>query len=915
MSTRDANIKPLPPDVVAKIKSSTSITNLNGVVVELVKNALDANAHSIIVTVDFQRGGCIVEDDGEGIPPAEFEVGGGLGKAHHTSKFQLDREVHGRRGLFLASLASLSLLTITSRHLRHRTTNSVIFHHSTPIARLIPAPVQQGLRFSGHGTCVTVNDLFGNMPVRVKSRALAHQKPDEVEREWEDLKQLLVALTLANDQLAKLVISDGSKGRKITVHPQSQGQQAGELDLKRISSILAQAGLINFQSPNDCWNVVSACVPDFSIYAAICLVPSPTKRVQFISLGMAPVFPRNSTNMLYNDLNQLFASSDFGTTRTTSSSVQNSLEDGHMNAKALPKAVNKWPMFYVRINTNTSDRWYEDCQEIAPESDKSVQRILDVLAAMIGEFLTQLNLRPRAGKRKRKVSQVSAEAPQEDSKSTRQPRGAGKDRAKASDSTEEAFDGRLKLPLFKRPVPPTTSQHFGDWSRVKGAKDVVFDTKLNATKSVDIPSRVCSPAQSVQPVHLSGNQRESATDTTLPWTDPYTGRIHMVNSRTGQSMDSTDAHSERPRSTGYLQPNQVLDRVRRPRSAIPIRTGGSWIDGVLRKWENPTFSRSERPISSINIEVHEHESDRTTFNAHDCCGDLCGLNMVKFSKFRGKLWKQHLQGAEVVAQVDRKFILTKLPASSVGGTQDGTALALIDQHAADERCRVERLFVELLTSESGDFGEVQTIPVEPIIFEAPISEEPLLKRYWKHFRPWGVDYRIEQAANKLRVFVHLLPILIAERCRTEPSLVADLIRGEIWKCEERGSKPGSTTAHLDLDSGSTTSWVERLTGCPQGIIDLLNSRACRTAIMFNDVLSIHECQKLVAQLAQCAFPFQCAHSRPSMVPILDMEVQDSSLLVSESLDSLGLELGDGDETSKVGFAEAFGMAYKSESID
>lgn len=82
MSTRDAGIKPLPPDVVAKVKSSTSIISLNGVIVELVKNALDANAHSIIVTVDFLRGGCVVEDDGEGIPPAEFEVGGGLGKAH-----------------------------------------------------------------------------------------------------------------------------------------------------------------------------------------------------------------------------------------------------------------------------------------------------------------------------------------------------------------------------------------------------------------------------------------------------------------------------------------------------------------------------------------------------------------------------------------------------------------------------------------------------------------------------------------------------------------------------------------------------------------------------------------------------------------------------------------------------------------
>lgn len=84
MSSEDSRIERLPPQVVAKIKSSTSITDLNRVVVELVKNALDANAHTVSVTVDFHRGGCMVEDDGDGILPAEFESDGGLGKAHRT---------------------------------------------------------------------------------------------------------------------------------------------------------------------------------------------------------------------------------------------------------------------------------------------------------------------------------------------------------------------------------------------------------------------------------------------------------------------------------------------------------------------------------------------------------------------------------------------------------------------------------------------------------------------------------------------------------------------------------------------------------------------------------------------------------------------------------------------------------------
>jgi DNA mismatch repair ATPase MutL len=44
------------------------------------------------------------------------------------------------------------------------------------------------------------------------------------------------------------------------------------------------------------------------------------------------------------------------------------------------------------------------------------------------------------------------------------------------------------------------------------------------------------------------------------------------------------------------------------------------------------------------------------------------------------------------------------------------------------------------------------------------------------------------------------------------------------------------------------------------------------AIMFNDVLTFDECSDLLRQLSKCAFPFQCAHGRPSMIPLLDMEL-------------------------------------------
>lgn len=96
MSVNNQRIEPLPPEVVAKLKSSTLITHLNAVVVELVKNALDANAHTIYVTVDFKRGGCVIDDDGDGIPPTEFESNGGLGRPYRMCDTTLACQIPGQ---------------------------------------------------------------------------------------------------------------------------------------------------------------------------------------------------------------------------------------------------------------------------------------------------------------------------------------------------------------------------------------------------------------------------------------------------------------------------------------------------------------------------------------------------------------------------------------------------------------------------------------------------------------------------------------------------------------------------------------------------------------------------------------------------------------------------------------------------
>jgi DNA mismatch repair protein MLH3 len=78
-------IRPLPTDVAAQIKSSTTITSLNSAVVGLLENALDAGATHIEISVNYERAACTVEDDGHGISPENFQPDGALGRPYRGS--------------------------------------------------------------------------------------------------------------------------------------------------------------------------------------------------------------------------------------------------------------------------------------------------------------------------------------------------------------------------------------------------------------------------------------------------------------------------------------------------------------------------------------------------------------------------------------------------------------------------------------------------------------------------------------------------------------------------------------------------------------------------------------------------------------------------------------------------------------
>ncbi len=156
-------IRILSEEIASQIAAGEVVERPASVVKELLENALDAHAAHIAVTVESAGKRLIeVADDGAGIPPAELSL---AVARHATSKLAKAEDLFristlGFRGEALASMASVSRLTLTSRP-----------KDSDMGARLV---VEGGVAGEVQpvgapaGTVVRVEDLFYNVPARLK---------------------------------------------------------------------------------------------------------------------------------------------------------------------------------------------------------------------------------------------------------------------------------------------------------------------------------------------------------------------------------------------------------------------------------------------------------------------------------------------------------------------------------------------------------------------------------------------------------------------------------------------------------------------------------------------------------------------------------------------------------------------------
>lgn len=824
---------------------------------------------------------------------------------------------HGRNGTFLSSVAALSILSVTSHHRAHLPHATLILHHSRPAARLIPAPSHQHLSNREHGTKVSVQDLFGNMPVRIKQRTTGAELVREDEKQLETLRKQIVAMLLAWQNPVSVTLKSAESSKKLNIRGKEVstiGSKSGnrKLDVTLICGVLSQAGLIE-PSDWDSWVRTSARTPWVTIKGAVSLQPAPSKQAQFMSIGIRPITSEMGNNIFYDEINRLFALSSFGykedifdaeeDNRAGKSKDGRFKKDGTTNKplKGGGKGVDRWPMFYIRIEIQNTKLFPQD--EVDMLGEGTISSLIKVLGAMVTSFLEENHFSPRVRTGRRKQERSTKPVVIERSPISRFP-GATLLGSEAAHYIH-------------------AEQHFGTWSRIKvgkgskssGASPSLSSpdcrTKCELSTVENLPENPMRTPQILEASSAAVNDQivHHVDEQTLEWRNPISGATVLVNARTGQVIPprplqrpatAPSAHSPSalyyPRTMavhGSYSQGKITRSLSNP--STPSKEG-SWSSELFKKWENPIFGTTEEGIPQVSFDGPSIETYDVLHGRHHCCSDLeiqKAFTQASTS-FSAKISKQSLNTARVISQVDKKFILICVNDSSDtydGG--DGGLLVLVDQHAADERIRVEGLLADLKASPA-------VLP-KPLTYEAQAREHPVLSRLAPSFAALGVVYDLSTPVGRqsnCKITVKALPAAIAERCRLEPKLLIELIRRESWKCEEEGSG----------------FLLHTRTRCPQGLLDMLNSRACRSAIMFNDELTKDECQTLVRRLGSCAFPFQCAHGRPSMVPLVDLGAAGASFDVVGGKKQGGLgfrKIGGGPDMAGDGETGGFGAAWRA----
>ncbi|KAG8828912.1 DNA mismatch repair protein [Serendipita sp. 399] len=315
---------------------------------------------------------------------------------------------------------------------------------------------------------------------------------------------------------------------------------------------------------------------------------------------------------------------------------------------------------------------------------------------------------------------------------------------------------------------------------------------------------------------------------------------HSENISEGVSSHRYQDGGEKPRNdegvsdddvTGPLESKRTLNVRLIKRPSPEGNDSPDWIKGIMTDWKNPIFPASEETPKALGLMSRKSEQRSRPWSDPDQ-----SLRQV----LRVYLTVKDLEAAVVLGQVDSKFV------ACVTQEQDnGPVLFLIDQHAMDERIRLEHYLKRFLDGRDLDPSQpdaantVEVVTLEPgerILLSKREADLLLVSDVIEWLRVWGIVVQPVHASERdstgkeyIQVDIVGVPRIL-HRKLTQNSELQDVLKEIIDDIALKGAPQKPDTTNKELFNGGN-AWIGTMRACPRALLDLIASRACRAPLL------------------------------------------------------------------------------------
>lgn len=856
-----AAIEKLPPEVGNRVRAPALIQSLHNAVEELVLNSLDAGADVIEVAVDTQRFSVECRDNGVGIDLAA-EEGKLFGKWQCTSKkIESSDTSFGFRGEAVAAISALSSEFGVVSKCKH---GAEIRRGSRPVYYTEGVMKQQGQS----GTIIRAGNIFGSLIVRQKSMRISK----EVAR----VKEFFTKMSLLHHRVSLSVVSfqhvnGGIKSK--TLFRQAQQESVSSMFRSFHGQELASQ-MVSVDLELHGFRISGLLSPPLSQFCHW------TKEYQYAYLGKRWM---RGQDFVTHCINRVYTSifSAAGVTRSGGPAAK--------HADPAGRQTMLYPMFVLQLTCAAAE--YDLLLE--PDKTKAVFRregqlracLLSLILSMVQHYVPNFpapeqfvaSILEAEGVSSSLLAGFDVEREEEDEQE-RMREGSGEDRnfcnlpsPVGSAGSASPLTSQYRTAFVPSQSPPQKRDDANTEPPMKKRRTPSFSSLSPSSSSASASpsaSPLPSPVARDRGIRGSGEGRAaSARDVPMSLSKNHTGEgseaqydlplaAHSwfrkyVNADSADPERDTPGSDHAPPFSSPSSSSREAEAVRRiveadrqpsPDLSFPLHSPpAAQSRGVGR-----VFNVSPLALPSAQDGAAKKASSRL------------GLPIEPVQAMT--ISKEQLAGAAAIGQVDRKYLLMRMPPPAptpFGSSRqrqrqnDLGLLVMADQHAVDERIRLESISQPFAAVGGGE-RDIKTCEVQAQValdrgmLDAMIGATDTL-------RSWGFRWEVPSPSSfssSTKTPVQLTSVPVVHDTALKKADFVEFV---------------SSLASQRL-MGPVPSAMCR----PPAVTRILASRACRSAIKFGDEVPLQECERLVSQLARTDFPFQCAHGRVSVKPVLPL---------------------------------------------